>query len=352
MRVVFLIEDSLPNGRVGPDLTPTLWSLIEQGGWHPDGGISVLASSTYPNHASFVTGTDVKDHRIFTNDIWNGERFVCSSTVGPVGDTVFLAARRAGVSTSAVVGDQTMVGAMGAADADVHWPPAGVLPVGTAVDCLGYAANSAVLEQLASTGALDADLCYVHFNDPDSTLHVFGPDAPETTDRIRSIDDDLATAVELLRDRWDETVLFVVSDHEQETVDMTQAPIDLAAELVAAGMPGHAHNEGTIGIVHDGPGASMVRRLDSIVDAVDLDVGITLAWSGVGRVFGSNPKSLAGQHGSPRTRTQVATVSGGHPVVASLSRRLAAGLESPGTRPLATDWAPLVAELLDLPLNR
>ena len=35
MRVVFLIEDSLPNDRVGPELTPTLWSLIEQGGWHP-----------------------------------------------------------------------------------------------------------------------------------------------------------------------------------------------------------------------------------------------------------------------------------------------------------------------------
>lgn len=351
MRVVFLIEDSLPNSMVGPESTPTLWSLIGEGGWHPDGGVSVLASSTYPNHASFVTGTDVSDHRIFTNDIWDGERFVCSSTIGPVGDTIFQAARRAGVSTSATLGDQTMVGVMGARDADLSWPPSGTLPPGTQTDCLGYAANEAVLEVLGSTDALDVDLAYVHFNDPDSTLHLHGPDAIETHQRIREIDDDLATVVELLRPRWEETVLFVVSDHEQESIDHTQEPLDMSDMLHRAGMPGHAHNEGTIAVVVDGADAETITRLPEVTGAIDLDVGVALAWSEPGRVFGRGNKTLNGQHGSPRTRTQVAAVSGGHPMATQLATRISAGLSMPGARPRATDWAPLIAEVFRFELG-
>lgn len=345
MRVVFLIEDSLPNRVVGPELTPTLWSLIERGGWHPDGGVSVLASSTYPNHASFVTGTGVAEHRIFTNDIWDGERFVCSSTIGPVGDTIFQAARRGGVSTSATLGDQTMVGVMGARNADVSWPPDGALPPGTDTDCLGYASNAAVLEVLGSTDALDVDLAYVHFNDPDSTLHLHGPASDETRRRIREIDDDLAAVVELLEPRWEETILFVVSDHEQEAIDQSAEPLDLAALLSWAGLPGRAHNEGTVGIVYHGPDTASLARLPDIAGAIDLDDGVALVWSDPGRVFGAGNKTLAGQHGSPRTRTQVAAVSGGHQHVPSLAARLAAG-----SRPQATDWAPLVASLFRLEL--
>ena len=346
-RVVFLIEDSLPNGRVGPQLTPTLWSLIEQGGWHRDGGVSVLASSTYPNHATFATGVDVAAHRIFTNDVWNGSEFVCSSTVGPATSTVFDWARASGKSSAAITGDKTMVGCMGARAADISWPPPGPLAEGIPRDCLGYPANSAVIERLANSGALETDLLYLHMNDPDSTLHLHGPDSDATIERIREIDDDLATVVDLLSPRWDETVLFVVSDHEQEAVNQDVEPIDLREELDHAGLPGHAHNEGTVGIVYDSPGAAVIKQLSPIEDAVDLDVNddgtaVTLAWSGPGRVFGRSNKTLAGQHGSPRTRTQVATVSGGHPAVAEMATILAE------KRPHATDYARLVANLLDL----
>lgn len=342
MRVVFLIEDSLPNGRVGPELTPTLWSLISQGGWHAAGGVSVLASSTYPNHASFSTGTDVAAHRIFTNKVWNGHEYVCSSTIGPVGETIFTRAKDAGISTAAITGDQTMVGCMGGAEADIFWPLPGPPPSGLALDCLGYPANSEVLEQLSRSGALDTDIVYLHLNDPDSTLHKFGPEAPETIQRIREVDDDLATAVELLKPRWDDTVLFVVSDHEQETVDATQAPIDLVAELDHAGMPGDAHNEGTIGVVNNSPGADVLGRLDVLTGAIDLDTDVTLVWSDAGRVFGRSPTTLAGQHGSPRTRTQVATVSGGHPAVASIAADLSAN------QPHATSWAPRIQSLFGI----
>lgn len=352
LRVAFVIEDSLANGRVGPELTPTLWSLIEQGGWHPNGGVSVLASSTYPNHATFATGTDVAEHRIFTNDVWNGEEFVCSSTVGPMGQTIFERARRAGVSTAAITGDQTMIGCMGARAADISWPPVSPLEKPLARDCLGYLANESVIEAFATSGALDTDLVYVHMNDPDSTMHLHGPDAPETISRIREIDDDLATIVDLLAPRWDETVLFVVSDHEQEAVDQTLSPIDLVFELDRAGISGIAHDEGTVGIVYDGPGAEVIERLDVVSGAVDLsrsaEGAITLAWSDPGRVFGST-SSLGGQHGSPRTRTQVASVSGGHAVVPELAQQLADGFGSSTGRPHATAYANVISDLFSLP---
>ena len=113
-------------------------------------------------------------------------------------------------------------------------------------------------------------------------------------------------------------------------------------------MPGNAHNEGTIGIVHNSPGAEAIKRLDVITGAIDLDVGITLAWSDVGRVFGRSNKALAGQHGSPRTRTQVATVSGGHQVVPQLAKQLAAGFGSPDGRPHATSYVPTIAKLFNI----
>ena len=51
-----------------------------------------------------------------------------------------------------------------------------------------------------------------------------------------------------------------------------------------------------------------------------------------------------GTHGGPRTRAQVAVVTGGHPRVDSLGRAVR---ETPIE---AADWAPTIAALLDLEL--
>lgn len=345
MRVAFVVEDSLPNGRVGAKLTPTLWSLIEAGGWHAAGGRSVLASSTYPNHASFATGTDVAGHRIFTNDVWDGERFVCSSVNGPVGETIIDAARAAGRSVAAAMGDWTMLRCMGADRSDVHWPPSSQPVADIPRDCLGYPDRSVVLDAVDRLEVFDHDLSIVHVNDPDSTLHLHGPGAAETTEMIRLVDADLARLVARLHPRWDETVLFVVSDHEQEQIDHGQPPIDMVKVLADAGLPGHAHNEGTVALVIDGPEPDLLVALPDVEGAQRMDAGVTLVWSGAGRVFGrGGGKTIEGQHGSPRMMTQVATVSGGHPVVKRLATTLAT------RQPHATDWAPTIADLLQVPL--
>ena len=248
------------------------------------------------------------------------------------------------MSTSAVLGDQTMVGVTAAQRADIHWPPIEGLPSGTATDTLGYAANSVVLEKIDELGALSADLCLVHMNEPDSALHVYGPEGEETLAQIQRCDNDLAAIIERLQPQWHDTVLFVLSDHEQETIDQTQEELYIDTLLVSAGLSGHGHNEGAVALIVDGANASELQRIPEIEGAIDLDDGFTLAWSTAGRVFGRGKKNRLGQHGSPRTTTQVATVSGGHPVVPKLAESVR------GCSPHGSQWAPTVAKLLGLDL--
>ncbi len=345
MKVVVVVEDSLPNRYVGKQHTPQLWNLITRyGGWSEQGGRSVLASSTFPNHATFVTGADVQSHRIFTNKFWDGKAFVCSSTAGPAVETLFDVANTAGLATSAVLGDQTMVGVTGAQRANIHWPPLAELPEGSATDSLGYAANSVVLHQLDALDALSGDVCLIHMNEPDSALHLYGPHGEEALAQIRSCDDDLAAIVERLQPHWNDTVLFVLSDHEQEMIDQSQEALYIEDMLAYHGEVGHGHNEGAVALVVDGADASALKRLPEIEGAVDLDAGVTLVWSAAGRVFGQGRKTRLGQHGSPRTTTQVATVSGGHPAVPKLCDAVR------GCRPHGSQWAPTIAALLGLSL--
>ena len=341
VRVVFTVIDALPNHWVGPEWTPHLWSLVDTGGWNPEGGQAILSTATYPNHASFATGTDATGHGIFTNRVWAGDQFVDSCRIGPKGETLFQAATAAGRSSTAVVGDHKLIGVMGADRADRHWPPGG-RRADVALDEFRYAADSSVLEALDAVAGLDADLAMVHFNEPDTACHLHGPDAAETAVRVRATDTALGQLVERARDRWADTVMIVVSDHDQERV--TNHGFDLAAALAERGLPGHVEDEGTAALVFDGPELDELRSIEGIASGVELDGHHTLVWGPPGQVFGFWLDDLHGSHGSPRCRRQVAVVGGGHPDVAALAASLAS------RRPDATDWAPTIAELLEMPL--
>lgn len=70
MSVLFLVLDGLPVRHVGRRHIPTLAPLTAGGGWAPMGGRAVVApSSTYPNHATFVTGTGPAAHGVHGNHI-------------------------------------------------------------------------------------------------------------------------------------------------------------------------------------------------------------------------------------------------------------------------------------------
>ena len=67
MRVVFTVLDALPVRHVGHDHTPVLHGLARSGGFAADGARAVMTSATYPNHATFSTGTDPDRHGVVTN---------------------------------------------------------------------------------------------------------------------------------------------------------------------------------------------------------------------------------------------------------------------------------------------
>ena len=79
----------------------------------------------------------------------------------------------------------------------------------------------------------------------------------------------------------------------------------------------------------------------------DAGLEACLAWCVPGRTFGFQElPTEPGTHGGPRTRTQVAVVTGGHPTAARLAQHTSARTVS------AIDWAPTIATLLDLELPR
>lgn len=339
MKVIFVIEDAMSNRWVGPEIMPHLCAMVADGGGRSEqGGQSVMSSATYPNHATFVTGLEPVDHRVMVNQVWNGSEFVGSNLVGPIGETVFEAARRAGVSTAAILGDHKLVGVMGAQRADVHWPPDGALP-DVKLDEFRYATNQAVLDAWDQyhPGPSEVDLSIVHFNDPDTACHIHGPDSPEAHERMRLTDADFGSLLQRIRPEWHDSVVIVVSDHDQETV--WGEGFDLAAVFEEKGLPGTVEPEGTAALILDGPDRSVLLGLDGVDGAVEIDESNTLVWGPEGQVFGQWYDFLHGAHGGPRCRAQIAAVGGGHPVVAELAAALSR------RRPSAADWAPTLAAL-------
>jgi hypothetical protein len=343
-KVLFLVLDGLPARHVGHRLTPTLAALAAHGGWAPMGGLAVMPSCTYPNHATFVTGAAPVQHGIHANDVVVNREVVPAASVGPRGLTLFDTCRTAGRSTAAVLGDHHLVAVMAADRADHHWPPHGRLPAATPLDGLGYATDDAVIGPLVAAVGMAPDLLVAHLNGPDTAAHLYGPDSAEALDRYRATDAVLATLLDALGERWPDWAVIVVSDHDQETISAA-APVDLAAAAATSGIDVITVPEGGAALLA-GPDPSEGRWLDSVPGVAGhraFGPDLRLAWTEAGRYVGSQPTALRGVHGGPGQRAQVAVVGGGHPIVQELARTLA------DRRPTAATWAPAIADLLQVP---
>jgi arylsulfatase A-like enzyme len=350
VKVVLTVLDALPARHVGADHTPVLSSLALQAGHAPGRARAVMTAATYPNHATFATGGRPREHGIVSNFVPRAATLVPAWELGPAVPTLFDACRVAGRSSAAVVGDQCLVGVMGARAADSHWPPNGEPPADVRRDAHDYLDDDDTMVELIA--ALDAgpDLVVSQLNAPDTAAHVHGPDSDAALAVYRDTDARLAVLREHLD--WDDTVWIVVSDHDQETV-VDREPIDLRPAFAARGVDLFALPEGSATIVC-GEGARDAATWLSDVEGVEgtapfhlADPGLEtcLAWSVPGRTFGFVELATEpGTHGSPRTRAQVAVVTGGHPAAARVASAAAARTVS------ATDWAPTIAALLDLEL--
>ncbi len=157
----------------------------------------------------------------------------------------------------------------------------------------------------------------------------------------------MATIVDALAPSWDDTVLLIVSDHDQEMVTVEE-PFDLGAAAKRAGVEARfAYDGSAAAIVSDDP------RLDGwltdeqeVASFERVSATTCVASAQPGGWFGKPGWGglLRGVHGGESTRAQVAIATGGAPVVADL----AAALHD--RRPEAADWAPTCLALLGLPM--
>jgi arylsulfatase A-like enzyme len=350
VRVLFTVLDALPARHVSAEHTPVLYDLASRGGLARDGALAVMTSATYPNHATFATGAAPQQHGIVSNWIPESGGVVPAWKRGPGVPTLFDACATARRTSAAVFGDQHLVGVMGAAKANSHWPPSGKPPDDARLDAMGYIDDRDTVEQLVDVLDAGADLVVTQINGPDTAAHLFGPDSDDAFAGYRDTDALLAE----VRDHivWDDTVWVLVSDHDQETVD-PDAPVDLQGEIRTRGLDLFALPEGNASLVC-GVGALDARQWLAEIDGVagtepfvltDGALECCLAWTERGRAFGyEGAPTRAGTHGGPRTRAQVAAVTGGHAAVEPLARAVEVGPVH------AADWAPTIAALLGLDL--
>jgi predicted AlkP superfamily pyrophosphatase or phosphodiesterase len=234
LRVFFVVLDGLSPRHVDPEIMPVLASLAASGGWCREGGIAVMPTSTYPNHATFVTGVAPSRHGITANHLPTPEGVVIPPWErGPSSPTLFDSMRNAGRRSAAVFGDHHLVGTTGATGADYLWPD-GDFDEGVDLDVLGYAKDHETAQWML--GAVDdgAELLFGQLNEPDTAAHLFGPDHPKALTNYGRTDTQLGVVIDSLRKEWESWVVIVVSDHSQEAV-LEPAPVDLHAATTRIG---------------------------------------------------------------------------------------------------------------------
>jgi len=301
----------------------------------------VLPASTYPNHATFVTGVAPIVHGIVANYVHDATgRARPASSIGPSVPTIFDATNAARVESALVVGDQELVGVMGGFAATRHWPPEGSVPQGARTDDHGYLHDDETLPMILEALQSDTPLVVAHLNAPDTAGHVHGPDSDEARSVFRATDERLAPIRAAIDPAT--TVTIVVSDHSMELVaDLT--PLDITPHLADTGLTWMP--EGTAAIVY-GAGADPHRLLadvDGIAGVERLEDGLHLVWSEPGRwLCFEGITGEPGMHGSPRTAFQLAAVVGSHPAVAEVDARVRADDFD------AASWAGEITRLLGL----
>jgi arylsulfatase A-like enzyme len=350
VKVVFTVLDALPARHVGERYTPVLTALAHAAGAAPGQGRAVMTAATYPNHATFATGARPSEHGIGTNFVPHTGGFTPAWELGPAVPTLFDACRAAGRSSHAVVGDQCLIGVMGARAADAHWPPNGEIPTDARLDTHHYLDDADTIEELLRAVDVRPDLLVSQLNAPDTAAHVHGPDSDAALEVYRETDGRLARVRDHLD--WDDTVWIVVSDHDHETV-VDPEPVDLRPAFAQRAVELFALPEGSATVVC-GDGAVEAARWLPEVEGVegtapyhlpDTELEACLAWCVPGRTFGfTEMPTEPGTHGGPRTRAQVAVVTGGHPAAARLAQ--AASLRTVS----AVDWAPTIAVMLEVGL--
>lgn len=289
-----------------------------------------MCSSTYPNFASIVTGRLPVAHGIFANMVVGGDVILGAADVGPRVAT-FVDQR-----TEVVVGDHNLIGVTAASTAGRHWPTSGVTPPGAGADAFGYLADTEVTGRVVEALERRPEVLFVQLNGPDTVAHIHGPDSNEAIESYREIDRCLAIIDEAVH--WDQDLVMVTSDHDQEPVSPSLR-IDLDAVATREGAEVSVVHEGTAAMLV-GPGASDGGWLAG-VDGVEgwglVAEDVSLAFSAPGWWFSDSAfPDFKGAHGGPRTRSTLAVAAGSSSPIEAIRDRFMA------PRLGAEDWSGLV----------
>jgi predicted AlkP superfamily pyrophosphatase or phosphodiesterase len=328
--IVVLVLDGLGARSVTNEVMPTLKGWAAGGLVRPGGATSVMCSSTYPNFASIVTGKLPIEHGIMTNLVVVDGAARPASELGPRSLT-FLDRE-----SEVVVGDQHLIGVMAAQTAGRHWPPDGLVPDGTELDLFGYVTDREVATRVIEALDRRPELIFAQLNSPDTFAHACGPDSEEAIESYRELDSSLAVIGSAIR--WDQDLLLVTSDHDQETIDPTKR-IDLHTVVSEHGLDVTVVDEGTAAMV-TGPGAiqpTWVAKVQGVESWVQVAPDVAFVFSLPAWWFADpDLPDLRGAHGGPRTRSTVAVVAGAEALLSQIASRFSA------SRLGAADWFDLV----------
>lgn len=323
-----------------------MWRLAREGGRAGDGGVTDLPSSTDPGFCSLLTGCRPAKHGVRTT-AWRYAKLPdWAGAETPRVPTIFEACRAAGVRTAAVVGDDR--GLLCTDAAELRWPPDGMIPQGTALDAHGYPTNAVVLPHLLEVVS-DPSFQFVfgHLNEADTVGHDHGPESDTARECYAATDAAVGEILDAAADRWRDTVVVIVSDHDMQPRD-SLPPIDLLSD--SDGAPWElVIPDGGAALVHLRPGANRdaaERTLAAIagIESWSPENRFLLAAARPGRIFAAPTYPAGGFHGAPATARTLAIVGGGHPDVAKIARSLAR------RRPHLADWAPTLSQLLGIDL--
>lgn len=343
MRVLWVVVDSLGAEMVTDELMP---NLVRLGG--PEAPVvvdGVLPASTYPNHATFVTGTGPREHGIYANEVLVNREWVGAGRAGPAVPTIFERLDATGCDSAAVFGDPELVGVCGAEAATAHWPGTGVLRAGVELGPLGCSADSATIGAARDLAIQEASFAMVQLDENDAVNHVEGPGSGAARAQATRSDEALAGLLDLYGAHWGDTVVMVMSDHRCEPVG-DAASFDLGsvltATLTAVDPEARWICDGTAGVIAPGHRSGVREAVAALGCVAGVSGGPAdglCVWGGDGVLFGPD-WGQRGDHGSIRCRPQVAAIGGGHSVTATLQADLA------GTVRASRDWFGLTMELL------
>ena len=313
-----------------PEVMPTLTGWAAGGLVRPEGATSVMCSSTYPNFASIVTGKLPLEHGIMTNQVVVDGATLPASALGPRAPT-FLDGE-----CEVVVGDQHLIGVTAAQTAGRHWPPDGLVPDETDLDLFGYVTDREVITRVIEALDRRPDVIFAQLNSPDTIAHVCGPDSVEAIESYRELDESLAVIGSAIR--WDQDLVLVTSDHDQETIDPTQR-IDLHTVAREHGLDLAVVDEGTAAMLvgQSAIQPAWVENIQGVESWVQVTPDVAFVFSLPAWWFADpDLPDLRGAHGGPRTKATVAVATGAEALLTQIaSRFLAARLG-------AEDWFDLV----------